>query len=59
VLEYGIEELARLLGVTVREQLHRPFEVGEEDRDLLALALESGLGSEDLLGEVFRGVGLR
>ena len=39
-LEDGIEELARLLGVAVGEQLHRALEVGEEDGDLLALALE-------------------
>jgi hypothetical protein len=51
-LEDGIEELARLLGVAVGEQLHRALEVGEEHRDLLALAFEGGLGGEDLLGEV-------
>ena len=37
-LEDGVEELARLLGVAVGEQLHRALEVGEEHRDLLALA---------------------
>ena len=58
-LEHGIEELARLLGIAVGEQLHRALEVGEEHRDLLALALEGGLGGEDLLGEVLRRVGLR
>ena len=41
-LEHGIEELARLLGVAVGQQLHRALEVGEEHRDLLALALEGG-----------------
>ncbi len=55
-LEDGIEELARLLGVAVGEQLHRALEVGEEDGDLLALALEGGLRGEDLLGEVLRRV---
>ncbi len=39
-LEDRVEELPRLLGITVGEQLHRALEVGEEDRDLLALALE-------------------
>ena len=58
-LEHRVEELARLLGVAVGEQLHRALEVGEEDRDLLALAFEGGLGGEDLLGEVLGGVGLR
>ncbi len=58
-LEDGVEELARLLGVAVGEQLHRALEVGEEDRDLLALALQGGLRGEDLLGEVLGGVGVR
>ena len=55
-LEDGIEELAGLLGVAVGQELHRALEVGEEHRDLLALALEGGLRGEDLLGEVLRGV---
>ena len=58
-LEDRVEELARLLGVAVGEQLHRALEVGEQDRDLLALAFQGGLGGEDLLGEVLRGVGRR
>ena len=58
-LEHGIEELARLLGVAVGEQLHRALEVGEEHGDLLALAFERGLRGEDLLGEVLGGVRLR
>ena len=59
VLEDGVEELARLLGIAVGEQLHRALEVGEEHGDLLALALQGGLGGEDLLGEVLGGVRLR
>ena len=51
-LEDRVEELARLLGIAVGEQLHRALEVGEQHRDLLALAFERGLGGEDLLGEV-------
>ena len=57
-LEHRVEDLARFLGITVGEQLHRALEVGEEYGDLLALALQGGLGREDLLGEVLRGVGL-
>jgi hypothetical protein len=38
-LEDGIEDLACLLGITVGEQLRRALEVGEEDGDVLALAL--------------------
>ena len=52
-LEHRVEELARLLWVAIGEQLHGALEVGEEDRDLLALALEGGLRGQDLLGEVF------
>jgi hypothetical protein len=57
VFEDGIEDLARLLGITICEQLHRALEIGEEHSDLLALALEGALGREDLLGKVLRGVG--
>ena len=56
--EDGVKDLSRLLGITVGEEFHRALQVGEEHRDLLALALESGLGSEDLLGEMLRRVGL-
>ncbi len=56
VLEHGIEELARLLGIAVGEQLHRALEVGEEDRDLLAFTFQRRLRVDDPLGEVFRGV---
>jgi len=36
----------------VGEQLHRALQIGEEDRDLLALTLKCGLRGEDLLGDV-------
>ncbi len=57
-LEHGIEELARLLGIAVGEQLHGALEVGEEHGHLLALALEGGLGGQNLLREVLGGVRL-
>ena len=47
-LEHRVEELPRLLGVTVGQQLHRALQVGEEDRDLFALAFKGALGGEDL-----------
>ena len=47
-----IENLARLLGVTVGEQFHGAFQVGEEDGDLLTLSLQRGLRRENLLGKV-------
>ena len=40
--EHGIEELPRLLGVAVGQQFHGALEVGEQHRDLLALAFEGG-----------------
>jgi hypothetical protein len=51
-LQHRVEELARLLGVAVGQQLHGTFQVGEQHRDLLALAFEGGLGGEDFLGEM-------
>jgi hypothetical protein len=48
--ENRIEELSRLLRVPVRKQFHRALEVGEQYRDLLALALQRGPGGQDLLG---------
>ena len=36
----------------------KPDDVGEQDRDLLALAFEGGLRGEDLLGEMLGRVGL-
>ena len=55
-LEHGVKDLARFLGVTVGEQLHRTLEVSEEHGHLLALALKRGLRSQDPLGEVLGGV---
>ena len=52
VFEDGVEQLARLLGITIREELHRALEIREEHGHLLALAFEGGLGGEDLLSEV-------
>ena len=58
-LEHGVEQLARLLGIAVSEKLHRALEIREEDGHLLALALQCGLGGEDLLGEVLRRIRVR
>ena len=58
VLEHRVQELPRLLGIPVGQELHRALEVGEQHRDLLALALDGALGGEDLLGEVLGDVGL-
>ena len=58
-LQHGIEEPAGLLGIPIGEQLHRALEVGEHDGHGFSLAFLHGLGAEDLLGEVLRGVGRR
>ena len=39
-LEHRVEELARLLGIAVGQQLHRALEVREQHGDLLALAFQ-------------------
>ena len=59
VLEHRIEELARVLGIAVGQQFHRTLQVREQHGDLLALAFQGGLGGEDLLGQMLRGVALR
>ena len=58
VREHRVEELACLFRITVSEQLHRALEVGEEYRNLLALAFEGRPGGDDFLCEMFRGVAL-
>jgi hypothetical protein len=58
-LENGVQQLARLLGVTVGQKLHGALQVGEEHGDLFALALERALRRQDLLGEVLGSVGVR
>jgi hypothetical protein len=58
-LEDGIENLARLLGITVGEELHRALEVSEQDSDLLAFAFERRLGGQNLLSEVRGGIAVR
>jgi len=58
VLENGIEKLAGFFRVTVGKHFHRPLQIGEEDRHLLAFTFEGGLQGENLFGEVPGGVGL-
>src|SRR5262245_48198574 len=55
----AIEEAMPFLGIDALGELHRVHDVGEEDGDQLALALERTLGSEDLLDEMARRVGAR
>src|SRR5262245_36661023 len=58
-LEDGIQQLPRLLGVPVGEQLHRALQVGEEHCDLLALAFEGASRQKDALGQMLWRVALR
>ena len=58
-LQDGVEQVARLLGVALGEQLHGALEVGEENGHLLALAFQRAAGSQDAGGEVLRRVRLR
>jgi hypothetical protein len=57
--EDRIEDLARLLGIAVSEQLHRALEVGEEHGDLFAFSLERCSGRQDFLGEVLGSIAVR
>src|SRR5215470_1014538 len=58
-LEYRVEQLAGLLGVAVGKQFEGTLHVREEHGDLLALTLEGVAGTEDLVGQIGRGVALR
>jgi hypothetical protein len=49
--EEALHDLRPRLGVELLRQLHRALHVGEEDGDLLALALDRGFRLADLLGE--------
>ena len=55
----AIEEAVPLLGIDALGELHRPYDVGEEHGDQLALAPERALRRKDLLDEMPRRVGAR
>jgi hypothetical protein len=57
VIENRVQELVGLLGIALREQLHRTLHVGEEDRDLLPLALKCGPRRQDAPRQMLGGVG--
>jgi hypothetical protein len=57
-LQHRVEELARLLGVAVGQQLHGAFEVGKQHRDLLAFPIQRTAGGTDLLSEMGGRIGL-
>ena len=55
-LERALHQRVHVLGVEPRRERGEAGDVHEEDGDLLALALEGGLGGEDAVGEVLGGV---
>jgi hypothetical protein len=55
-LQDRVQQLSGLFGIAVSQQLHGAFEIGEQHRDLLALAFQGGAGSQDLLREMRGGV---
>ena len=56
-LQHRVEELARLLGIAIGQQLHRAFEIGKEDRHLLAFPFDGALGGQDLLCQICGRIG--
>jgi hypothetical protein len=56
VIENGIEELLRFLGIAIRYDPERPDDVREKHGDLFALALEIALRRHYPGGEMFRSV---
>jgi hypothetical protein len=58
-LEAAVHDRVDGLGIEAFGEAAEADDIGEEDCDLLALALERTAGGEDLLREVARGVGLR
>jgi hypothetical protein len=57
--EETIHDSVPLFGTQLHGELHRSFHVGEENRHLLPLALQSASRGEDLLGEMLGRVGAR
>jgi hypothetical protein len=49
-------ELAGFFRAAGDRQLHGPFLIGKQHGDLHALAFEGGLGGEEFLGQIPRGV---
>ena len=56
-VEGGVQQLLGGFWIEAADELRRIFDVGEEHRDLLAFTFQSTLRSQDLLGEIRRGIG--
>jgi hypothetical protein len=46
-------------GIEAADEFRGVLEVGKEHGDLLAFAFEGGLGGEDFLGQIARGIAQR
>ncbi len=55
LLEHGVEDRLRALGIAAVDQLQRTGDVGEQHADLLSLALDLGSGGEDSLRQMAGG----
>jgi hypothetical protein len=58
-LQHRAKELVDLFWVTVGQEFHGALEVGEQHRDLLALAFQGTAGRENLFGQIGGRVGER
>jgi hypothetical protein len=56
-LQHRAKELVDLFWVTVGQEFHGALEVGEQHRDLLALAFQGTAGRENLFGQIGGRVG--
>jgi hypothetical protein len=52
----GIKEFLGLFGIKVSDQLRGVLDVGEQDRDLLAFALQGTSRGQNLVGQVLGGI---
>ncbi len=52
-LEKAVHDLRPFFRVELLRQLHRSFHIGEQHRDLLALAFEHGARGQNLVGQMF------
>ena len=58
-LQHGIEEAPGLFGIALRQEFHGALEIGKQHGDLLALAFEVAVGSQDFLSQVPGGICFR
>jgi hypothetical protein len=57
VVDGGVEELLGGFRIKTTDEFRRVFKIGEQHRDLLALAFEASFGGQDFLGQIWRRIG--